>query len=775
MLPVYAIAFLTGAAALQLWPELPGAVVTALALGVSVIGLWWRPLRIVSFLILGGVLAIATAHARLADPLPPALINTDLQVRGTVVGLPAEGEGHVRFRLRVDTATLDDRRVEVPRLLRLSWYGPDAQAVVPGTRREFTVRLRNPRGFANPGGFDYPRWLFQEGIGATGHVRASAEPEYPARTAPDIHAVRALLRDGMPAADLAHAGTLTALAIGDRGRIDDSAWDVLLATGTNHLVAISGLHVGLAALAGFGLGRVGWHLLPGTWQVRLARPVVAALVGLAVAGVYAALAGFAIPTQRALIMLAAGLGTTIFRRRATPSEVIAVALFGVIAVDPLAPMASGFWLSFAAVAAILWVVCGRVGGRRGPLNLAYLQVAIAIALTPLLLLLFARTSIVGPLANLVAVPWVSFLVVPPTLVGTMLAPWMPTVGGALLQLADTAFTPLWWLLQRLAELPWSELHQSAPGPVALALAGIGTTILLAPRGIPGKPAAVVCLLPLVLAAPAKPESEALWLDVLDAGDGVASVIRTATRTHVLDSGPALSPSLDGGSAVVIPFLRAAGTGLPDTLVVTRDHARHDGGRHSLASTMPPTRSVGPPAMEPPMEETCRAGQSWSQDGVRFEVLHPRRGDGARLADADLACVLRIEAAGGSILYAPGLGHRAQWFLLTRDVELAADVFVAGQQAPWVDEFLAAVDPDWVIHTGSAPAADAGWPPRGTPLAAAGHARTDCGGAIRIEIDAHSGVAPPAAWREQRPRFWQGRCVEGAKSGTMRAVVGPGAR
>lgn len=775
MLLLHALSLLAGAATIHLWSELPGTVFTATVFLMAAAAWCWRPLRPAAAFLAGVGLSTAMALQQMEPPLAPTVATDAVTVRGVVVGLPDRDPARTRFRLRVESATQDGRSVDVPRTLRLSWHGHARPELASGQRWQLTVRIRRPRGFANPGGFDYAGWLFREGIGATGHVRDAASARLLTPAGPGLDTMRQGLRGVILGNDgLAHPGILTALAIGDRSGIDDDTWDVLLATGTNHLVAISGLHVGLAALAGFIAGRLIWRLLP-PLRARVARPVFAAVTGLVLAAVYAALAGFAIPTQRALIMLAAGLGTLILRRRPAPAETAATALIGVIVFDPLAPMAPGFWLSFGAVAAILWIVCGRMGPARRLAELARLQFAIAVALTPLVVLLFGRTSLAGPIANMAAVPWVSVLVVPPVLAGTTIAPLLPVPGGWLLELADLAAAPLLWFLEHLAAHPWAQLHRPVPGPLALVLAVVGILIVLAPRGLPGKTAATICLLPLVLAPAPRPEPGAVWLDVLDAGDGVATVVRTHSYTLVYGTGPRLSAALDGGSAVLIPFLRQAGSERIDDLVIAQDNARHAGGGPSLVEAFPPQRMFTPPDWHAAGidSRTCRAGEDWIRDGVRLGFVHPRPNDGRRLGGADLACALRIEAAGGSILLAPDLGRRAQWFMVTRNIGMAADVLVRTPAGPGVGEFVDAVDPEWILHTGGAPRTDTTLQADRAPDAGPGRARGDCGGALHMRILPAGGVQRPEAWREVQPRFWHRGCGPDGKSGTMRAVIESG--
>lgn len=772
-----ALCFVAGASTIGLWPELPPSGVIAAGLAIGVAGCLHRWTRLPALAVLGAALALAAASQRLEAVPAGEPAGEDIVVTGRVAGLPHAEQRHIRFRFDVRSARHDGQTVQVPSTVRLSWYGRDLPAVIPGEQWRFSVRLRPPRGFANPGGFDYARWLFVEGLGATGHVRADGVTERLAPARPTLNGLRHRLRQTISQRDrLQHPGMLTALAIGDRALIGDDAWDVLLATGTNHLVAISGLHIGLAAAAGFFFGRVLWQGLPSLKQ-RVARPVFAAVAGMTCATCYAALAGFAIPTQRALVMLAVGLGMLVLRRRAAAPEVLAAALVAVILFDPLAPLAAGFWLSFGAVAAIVYLMHGRLGGGRRLPGFARLQAGIAVALAPAAVLLFARASLAGPVANLIAVPWVSLVVVPPTLLGTLVGAWSPLAGGLLLQLADLALMPLWWFLQALAAYPWAETHRPTPSPLSMGLALIGVIALLAPRGVPGKAAGFVCLMPLFLAPSPRPAPGAVWLDVLDVGRGVAIVARTRSYTLVHDTGPRLSGGFDGGSAVVVPFLQASGVGRVDEILVSQDSSDHAGGLDVLRAAYPSARISMPAGAEGRVDgaRTCDAGRQWSRDGVTFTLIHPFPADTDRLDGADAACVLSIEAPGGRVVLAGDISRRGQWFLLTRGTVRRTDVLATHGgtlEQVLIPDLIAALDPEWVLHTAGQPPAEraAGGDPGGR-----GHAWTDCGGAVHLAVTPAEGVQRPRAWRDVRPRFWHTGCGGGRKSGTMRAVVLPGAR
>jgi len=727
---------------------------------------------------LGMALALAHAHATLHPALAPELEGEDLVITGRVVALPMAQGRRMRFRFDVASARHAGKPVAVPDRVRLNWYGEPPE-LVPGDRWRLRVRLERGRGFANPATFDYARWLLREGIGATGYVSAPETAERLATGGFGLDRVRYRLRAQLHAAvsEVRHDGILLALALGDRTRIPSDAWAVLRATGTTHLVAISGLHIGLVAAAGFFLAGWLWRAWP-LAQRRAARPVFQAWVGLALAAVYAALAGFALPTVRALLMLTVGLATIVLRRRARPLDGFATALVAVLLVDPLAPLGASFWLSFGAVAAILIMLAGRLRPASRTQRWLRLQVGIAVALTPLLTGFFGQSSLIAPLANLIAIPWMSVAVVPPALAATALASVAPAAAQALLGLADACLQPLWQGLALTAQWPLAQWYAPRPPVWIVALALAGAALLLLPRGLPGRCAGALALVPLVAWTPARPPPGAVWLDVLDVGQGLAAVVRTHEHTLVYDTGARFSPGFDAGSAVVVPFVRAHGIERLDGVVLSHLDNDHVGGFAAVREAFQPRRVFTSAPHELGGEARfCARDAGWSWDGVRFRFLHPERDDALRGNDA--SCVLRIDAPGGSLLLPGDIERTGEARLLQRDAPLSADVVVAphhGSDTSSTPAFVRAVDPDWVLYAVGyrnqwdfpKPAVVARWRP-------AGWAATHCGGALALRIHPERGVTRPRAYRQAVERFYRPgqRGCEGAdKSGNMRAVVPP---
>lgn len=728
ILPVHALAALPP---LWLFPPLlalcllrfPGRVLVAAALAgaayVAVQGQWLQTQR-----------------------LPAADHGGERWLAGHVQGLPEAGPLRTRFQFVTGGR---------PRRVRVSWYH-DPPPLRPGDCWRLHLKLRAPRGSLNPGGFDYEAWLWRKRIGATGYVRA-AERCIDDAAAPVSRwrhaAARRLssLLDGHPM-----TGPLLALSLGERGAIDDGQWRVLRRTGSTHLLAISGLHVGLIAGAVFwGLRRLAPRLYP--WPRPSALALAALGAGLAASG-YAALAGFALPTQRALIMVLVVLAAVLGRRRSAPSQLLALAALAVLALDPFAVMAPGFWLSFGAVAWILYLLGGRL--RTGGAAWLWLQPALVLGLLPWTLFWFGEASLAAALANAVLIP-AFVLLVPAVLATVVLTLALPALGTPLLLALAALFKCGWSALSFLAGLPGAYLTLPAPGPPALVAALAGAAWLLAPRGVPGRWLGVLGLLPLLLGTPA-PEPGGFRLTLLDVGQGLAAVVRTSEHALLFDAGPRYRTGFDTGEAIVVPYLRARGVRRLDRLILSHGDIDHRGGVAAVREAVPVAATLGVAQTDP-----CRAGESWRWDGVRFRVLHP---DGPRWRGNDASCVLAVSGPAGRALLTGDIQAAAERHLVAVHGDaLDADVLVVphhGSASSSTAAFLNAVSPAYAL-------VPAGWRNRwGFPapavtkrLRAAGATVFVSGrtGALRVEVDPRTGVAPPMSRRERGARFWRAPVTE----------------
>lgn len=755
------LAFLLGLLVLHGQSALPSPA-WLLGLPTVVVAAWrWPWLRLPGWFALGFAWGLLWAWWQLQNPLPADLEGVDLTVTGWIASIPESGSRRTRFELVPDTLHADGEPIALGGRLRLSWYATPPPRLTVGDRWQLTVRLRRPRGFMNPGGFDFERWLFVNGIRATGYVREQPAPRLLAR-AERYPIDRLRQRIGQHFEQLLpgdpYRGILTALAIGDRQGISNDQWDLFQRTGTGHLMAISGLHIGLLAGLAFWLIRRLWVLVPGL-VLRWPAPQAAALGALLAATGYALLAGLSLPTQRALVMLSVALLALLLRRPAVPSRILAAALLAVLLLDPGAPLAAGFWLSFGAVAALLYALAGRYPR---PVELAQwlrLQLVILIALAPITLSLFQTLTPIALLANLIAIPWASFTIVPSTLLAVLLSPFSDTLAGGLLHIAARTLEFLWRILYRLATLPGGQISLAAPPLWALLPALPGVLLLLAPRGLPGRWLGLPLCLPLLVFPIDAPAPGSARFTLLDVGSGLATVVQTRHHVLVYDTGPWLGPRLDGGRSALLPLLRQQGVNRIDTVIVSHADGQHSGGVRSLLDALPATRILTASPMATPIRgaEACVAGDRWRHDGVEFRILHPPAGPNP--GTDDHSCVLLVEAGGRRLLLAGDLEAAGLRALLPQLAEHApVDILLAphqGRRPLPLPELLELVEPRYVLFaTGHGnrwgyprPETVAGYTATGATLL-----DTADSGAIYFDLAADTPLEA-GRYREQARRYW----------------------
>ena len=759
----FALAFLAGICTLFCCERLPGdAVLVAAALAVWPAWRWRHRVTCWPAPALAGF-CWAAWHASqlLAVQLPVELESRNLEVRGQVTGVPERlSAERLRLPFLIEAWRQGDHWQHVTLPVRLDWYR-DAEPMQAGERWQLQVRLKRPHSLANPGGFDYQRWLFAHAFRATGYIRPDpANARLAAPAAMPWQTLRTHLSAYFQQLDLPapQRALLRALAVGDRAGLSRDQWQVLQRTGTSHLLAISGLHVGLVASLVFLLTELGWRRLGGAryWPA----PRAAALVAMLAALLYALLSGFQVPAQRATLMIWMWMGAILAGAGAQPRQVLGLALLATLVHAPLAVLTAGFWLSYAAVALILYLCLGRHGRTARLQRTLHVQLGLVVCLTPLLWLWFQQAALAAPLANLVAIPWVSLLVVPPLLLAVVLLPLSLTLADGLLWLTGLSLQGLWRFLQ------WLDFGGAAQWPVppvgtaGLALFALGLLVLLLPAGSGVRALAPLLALPVFTAATPRPAPGDLWLTLLDVGQGLAVVLETHDHLLVYDTGPAWPGGFDSGSRVLVPFLHRRGYRRLDRLVVSHADSDHSGGAQALHRALPAAsiHAGEPAAIDWAGAGDCRRSPGWQWDGVSFNYLLAEPALGGNNA----SCILKVTASDGRSVLLPGdIEHSVETALVAGQPErLKADVLVAphhGSATSSGRRFIAAVEPEWVLFaTGyrnrfgfPKPAVVERYRTAGAQLL-----DTAAAGAISVRIEAGHGLRV-RGWRRQHPHLWHG--------------------
>lgn len=708
---------------------------------------WFRGRLLVTgvaagFALAGGALALA-----LADRLEPGLDGTRIEFTGIVEDLPQPETRRLVFTMRIESPQ------GLPTRARIAWYEP-AGVPLPGERWRFRAKLQRPRGVVNTGSASREMWLLRQRIGATGYASGPGAGERLAAGADRLLDIRgrSAARIESAVSDPRAVAVLTAITLGFRGGLDAKTRDALAATGTGHLLAISGLHVGLAAAAGGWLGaalgrRFGARRRPARdW---------AALGALVFAFAYCVLAGMPVSARRAALMTGAGLAALVARRGGSLMAALGGALALVLATDPLAVIDPGMWLSFGAVAAILAIVAGRRATAGRVNTLLRIQAALAVGLLACTVAWFGRVSLVAPLANLFAVPWFSVLVVPAALAGVALGWIFPAAGAWLLRFAAEATAPALALIETVAALPLASREIAAPGIIAVLLAAAGGAWCLFPRPAPGRVIAPLLFAPMLVAAPTPLPPGTFELRVFDVGHGLAVLVRTKGHAMLYDAGPSW-PGGDAAAWTVLPALRTLRVRRLDALLISHGHADHMGGAGSVLDSYAGARRWGGYGTEHESYAPCRAGLSWVWDGVRFTVLHPAEGFRGGLNDG--SCVVLIQGPGGRVLLTGDIESRGERALLAGHARLPSDLLIVphhGSRTSSNPPLVAATRPAWVVFSTNwrnrwnfpADRVVERWQHAGAlPLS------TDRHGEIVIRFDAH-GPQPPVARRQAACRAW----------------------
>jgi len=687
--------------------------------------------------------------------------NQLLELEGVIADIPEQRPGSIRFLFRPNS--IAGYPQPLPDTIRLSWYRSD-QKISAGERWRLLVKLKSPGGYQNPGGFDYERWLFVKRIGATGYVKSSDLNQLlESPTFWNIDQWRSQIGQGIDqyCADCSQAGLIKALTIGYRANIHPHQRELLQDTGTAHLLAISGLHIGMISALFFYLGRWIWQL----WFYRIGydRLRFSATLAFSAGLIYAGLAGFSLPTVRALIMLAVVFLALIFRSGINLINSIAIAVVVILIIDPLAVGSASFWLSISALLIIAfaqYLLSHQTSRWR---QIMVVQFLFSVLFIPLGIGLFGQLNPASFFANILAIPLVSLIIVPIALLASFLAGFGLSLANGLFLVNDKLLGVLLDYLELLLDSGLSAHPGGSIPYVLLGLSAMGLLIITMPKGFPGKkPAVLLVVLPFIWQRP-EIEFGAYQLTLLDVGMGTSAVIQTRNHSIVYDFGPGNAYGFSTAKWVLVPFLRQQGIEQPDLMIISHVDADHSGGFISYREHYDPARLISgtPDEIQKRFRlrsaiRSCHLYPPWYWDGVSFEFISPPATSKLKSSN-NRSCVLRVSGVHTSLLTGDIEAEQEIRLLGTMPEKLIASVLLAphhGSATSSTSRFLQKVSPRVSVFTIGR---NNRWGfPDARVLEAYGLVnsqiyRTDRDGAITIQSSA-SGLKV-SRYRKDRPRLW----------------------
>lgn len=765
--PRIALAFLAGVLLVQALPSLP-SVASDAVLAVIALAACARPrLRAAAIAALGFAWCAWRAHVALDARLPDAYEGRGLDIVGIVDALPITKPDGIRATFRVEHASLDGIDIPLHGDIRVAWYDAEPGTLDACSRWQLHVRLKRPRGLVNPGGFDAEQFALERGIVATGYVRADGTNRRMGEASACIDSMRARLADQIEhrIADPHDAALIRAFAIGDTRGLDDDDWEVARINGIPHLIAISGFHVGVAAGLGALLVRIFGWLFPRFGQ-RVPITVIAIPAALATGIFYGVIAGGSLPTVRTLLMIAVVALARAGRRAGSGAQALSLAVVAILIVDPLAVLSPGFWLSFVGVAFLMLCLTRSRGGALGFVReLTLGQLVMSLALLPLTVWFFGEASLVGALSNLIAVPFVSFVIVPLCLAALLAMLIVPPLATPLLHAAAFCAHAQWALLECIAAWPGAHVYLPESGLGALVLAMLGAVWMLAPRGVPARALGLALFLPLLLPARDPIGQGAFEAVFIDVGQGLSILVRTREHALLYDAGARYPSEFDLGKTAGLPTLHALGVSTLDKMIVSHGDNDHAGGAPAVAREFPDAdRSGGEPYRGDLAMRQCLAGEAWDWDGVHFRVISPNAdqiGAPNPRGDNDRSCVLLVEGEGSRLLLPGDISARVEPRIasaVAATPPLVLAVAHHGSRTSSSDAFVAAVHPALAIVS-------AGWHSRyGHPHPEIVARFRDAGiplfntaglGALTVAFPA-AGNPVVTAERARRRRYWRER-------------------
>ncbi len=637
---------------------------------------YWRH-WLLTGLFAGYLWAGVLAQQIIANELPADFQGINIEVIGRIVGIPRHTSKKTQFYFVTEKFIDPNRYKFLNRRLKLSWYKHD-EIIKTGQSWQLTVRLKQKRSLLNPAGFDYEKWLIRNAVFATGYVRNKAKNvRLEDADAWSLDKLRESITERIQNVPISDTGRsfIRALVLGDGSAIKPQHWKWFRQTGTSHLLVISGLHIGLIAAVAAGFAKLIWKLSARIAQPRINRDVFIALSALLVAFIYVLLAGFTVPTTRALIMLSVYFIYSLNKRHMPGLHSYYLALLLVLTLQPLSPLAPGFWLSFSAVLIIYFLSKRQLSKQSGPRQWLFWHTALAVGMLPLTALFFGSASLVAPIANFIAIPLLTLLIVPLVLLGTLLVFIIPPMGELILRLTTNLLDVLLVFIQWLAESRQPELFFTELSWWSYALTILAMLIFLLPRGTGLNWLALPLSASLFFPQQDQINKGAFVVDVLDVGQGLSVWVRTAEHNLLYDTGGRLSRTRSMASAVFIPYFQSFGKSGLDRLVISHTDSDHSAGLTDIMTQVRVKSVITARAFQDELnaDEICDVSLQWNWDGVNFQFLNAASDTFSK--DNNYSCVLRISNGDASVLLTGDIEKIAENRLLEQSLE-PVDLLIA---------------------------------------------------------------------------------------------------